>query len=392
MQGNADSGDSRNETSLSIADFYGDSGEDEAFSESRFRESLAKELARDRIVTIEEPPPRGKGLRAPLIALVLSVVLASAAMALSINSARIEEQKFTFASSALYGTESLLIERLKQRSDIDISERDSMIEEYQNRSKLRAVYVQALSLVDEPAATVPDSAKAKAAQVALDRLSQDSSLDALYAEKLNATLAQVADDLRHSRPDTAAKTLDDMQATLAKSTSSSNSKSLQSALRITKALSASIDQAKNAANSNDPDEDAVIEALQSARADKISLLAQIQTLSEEKKDLNRKLEKTEAALLPESAHAEETLSIANFLGTVAIVEGNKVLVDIAQSARPYIGAPVVLFRPTGEGKGSIIDTATIRSLRASMAELALDELASADWAPKALDAVYMRRN
>jgi hypothetical protein len=377
---------------LSIANFYGATEEGAAFSAELFREGLARELARERSIEVEGPLPKSTGLRVPMVALGISLLLAAAAMSLSIHSARIEEEKLSLASPALYGTESLLIETLKQRSDLDISQRDSMIEEYQNRSKRRAAYVQALKQADEPiaAATAPAPATAPA-EATLDRLNSDSRLEAFYSETLNSTLSQIADELQNSQTEAAAKTLETMQATLGKSPGAVGSKALQSALKITQALSASIDQVTSDARSSDPDEDAVIAALESARAEKLTLLAQVQSLAQEKDDLRKKLDETAEALQPEGVATEEALPVADFLGTVSIVEGDKILVDIAQSASPKVGASVVLFRPSGGGKGSILATATIRSLRASMAELELDARVATNLAPLALDAVYMRR-
>lgn len=374
MQDGTTSEKPRGELGLAIADFYGEASEGSAFSAERFRAALAEELAPARAVAIEPAAGGGRGLRAPLAVLGLSLLLAAASLSLALHSSRIEEEKLQLSPSALYGTESLLIETLKRRSDLDISQRDSMIAEYQTRSRMRAAYVQALNQADGRRASSAAARGGRSAQGAAQGAVSD------------ADSGQTATDASIEGPGPGAAPQDAAPA-------------LQALARTAELAALAPENARP--TRRDADEDEVIAALAKAREERLALLGRVQALEKDKDELHRKLDETVAVLAaepepqaedPEGRGPREVQAIppaVAFLGTVSVAEGRRLVVDIAHSAGPEEGAKVLLFRPSGEGRGIVLATAVVKSVRGSLAEIELAASISDDKKPQPLDAAYL---
>jgi hypothetical protein len=396
--------------SLALTDFYGsDEGEAGGFSAEAYRAAIREEIMRDRAELEGAPLRAGKGLAFPLAMLAFSLLFSAGALALSLRSYQVEEARAFASPSALYSTESLLIETLKKRSDLDITQRDKLIAEYRQRSKVREDFAQALQAASAPETqaggpSAPEAGEAKGGTVllstaagaqaepeaALKALGRGASMDGYYADKLNAALLEVARDLKSSETDTAAHTLEELEATLGKS-GNPDSKALQSAKGLAKALAASVAQLRELPKAKDDEGDSVILAMEGARREKVALLGQVLSLEAENTRLAQEAKDTALALGAAGGPAGGALPPADFLGTVSIVEGDKVLVDIAHSALPRDGALVLLFRPSGEGRGSLVAVAKIASFRASTAELSIESRLDGEAAPRPMDAAYMGR-
>jgi len=404
---------SRGTMSHALTDFYGEpkDGGPDAFSPDEFRAALREEIMRNRVVAEETRPAKGKSLLFPFLMLFFSMLFAAAALALSLRSYQVDKEKLFSSPSPLYSTESLLIETLKRRANLDITQRDKLIAEYQQRSKLREVYAQALQMAAapdlapiEPAAPQEASGAASAtteletpvvpreaaSEDVLRALSRGSSLDSYYVGKLNATLNAVAQDLRGAQTETASQALAELQTTLGRSTDS-DSQTLKSARDIARALAASLDRVKALPSPASSDQDSVISALDNARKERVALMGRVLSLEGENAQLSRKVEDTASALRSGKGPGGGAVPAADFLGTVSVVEGDRVLVDIAQSAQPRAGALVILFRPSAEGRGSLIAIAKITSFKASAAELSIQSHIAEDGSPQVFDAAYIGR-
>jgi hypothetical protein len=402
--------DSRSTVSHALTDFYEEPGGDGpgAFSAEGFHAAIREEIMRNRVVVDETRPAAGKGLLFPFLMLVFSLVFAAGALALSLRSYQVDKEKLFSSPSALYSTESLLIETLRRHSNLDITQRDILIAEYQQRSRLREEYAQALQLAaapglaPTPAAGTPNDAGATieletpvkprvaASEAALQTLSLNSSLDPYYAEELHKTLFAVAQDLNGSGTEMASQSLAELETTLGKSTGP-DSQPLESARNIAKALSASLDRVKKISLPATSNQDSVISVLEDARKEKVALMERVLSLEGENAQLSRKVEDTASALRSGKGPGGGAVPAADFLGTVSVVEGDKVLVDIAQSAQPRAGALVILFRPADGGRGSLIAIAKITSFKASTAELSIQSHIAEDGSPQVFDAAYIGR-
>jgi hypothetical protein len=358
-----------------IADFYGETGLAEIghFQGERFRAELTEELLLNRVVLADAPPPAGSGLRAPILLLLLSFGLAAGAMAFSLGSYRVQEERLFLEPSELFSTEGLLIDTLKKRADLDITERDKMIAEYRTRNDRREEYAKVLQMA-EPLSLpgdLPSPPKAPAPQAAeLRNLSRETSIDPYVSDKLNRALDAVATGLRKSEPQAASKALADLQSSL-KESAASGSAVARSALGIATALSSSLAQVKTLPRAEASGGDSVIAAMESARKERLSLLERMLALEQENARLKND---ADASAKRSAADAMAASPAAGFLGTVSVIAGNRVLIDIAQPALPVIGAYVVLFRPGGEGKGMLIAIAKIQGFRGATAELEIQSV------------------
>ncbi len=60
---------------------------------------------------------------------------------------------------------------------------------------------------------------------------------------------------------------------------------------------------------------------------------------------------------------------AVFLGTLSVITGDRVLVDVAEAAHPVIGAAILLFRPGAPSEGRLIAVAKLEAVRGATADL-----------------------
>jgi hypothetical protein len=429
---------------IAIIDFYGERAVTgpRRFQVEHFRAALREDLLRDRAVATELPAGAPAGLRTPLLLLVLSLAFAAAVVFLTIDSFKLWEQKLWLEPSELFSTEGLLIDTLRKRADLDISQRDKLIGEYQTRSQMREAYAKALlaasaadrQLSEESggaaigpaayavgaAANVAGAAAAAAiapaasadpaparAQATLQGLARSTSIDPLVSDKLSKTLDAVASGLRRSEPGAAAEALADLQASL-KSSAGAGSASARSALGVASALSSSLAQLKAPRPVADSG-DSVIAAMHAVQQERLALLDRIEVLQFEKARLDGEAEalagrfkdlQAETARLKREADASagrlkaEALAAypsAGFLGTVSVISGKRVFLDLASAFDAKVGALVVLFRPGAGGRGKLLAIAKIAGIRGATAELELQSLFDQDAPLRLRDTAYVGR-
>ncbi|HUW41089.1 MAG TPA: hypothetical protein VMV90_08745 [Rectinemataceae bacterium] len=476
-----------------ISDFYrrdSDRGSGR-LTEDVLKRAIAEELGKNRVRLPEVPRSFSGELRLPIITLALSLAFAVAVVSLSLHSFGVQEERLFLDPSALFSTESLLIDTLKRQSDLSLAERDRLIADYQARAKIRESYLQALQSVERPrtaappgkaappSAPLPEAATSIPApriaatppspqEAALASLSDSASLDAYYTSRLYGTLEAVAEDMRKAQPGRALDALSGLGSTL-KLPAARNSAAARSALRIVSALSLNLTQLSRSSAISSKDGDSAIAALAVAAKERLKLLgrmasleAEIELLKSERAsrasteaksppaaagteapirstspsmDLSRREapplaegpalpepsapqaqapmgrplqeqapeERKPAAQAPaaqapaalvrapsrsEPAGGAAGVPLSAFIGTVSVVAGTTVLIDLVAGARIGVGSTVLLYRPSPSGAGELVAVALVESVHLSTAELKLRSLARPGEAPRLRDTIY----
>lgn len=118
-----------------------------------------------------------------------------------------------YQPTSLFMTEALLIDALRKRANLEISQRDELIAEYKKRVALRDELLKNLVPVSKaipealPQTTEPPVA-------ALQRLDQGAAIDALYAQRLSQTLDTAAQYLADVDVQGAERSLTDFRTSL----------------------------------------------------------------------------------------------------------------------------------------------------------------------------------
>ncbi len=506
-----------------ISDFYrrGSDHEPGQFTEDVLKRAIAEELGKNRVRLPEVPRSFSGELHLPIVTLALSLAFAVAALSLSLHSFGAQEERLFLDPSALFSTESLLIDTLKRQSDLTLAERDRLIADYQARAKIRETYVQALQSTGKPIAAapsakaaVPSESGAEAATAAsaipappiaatpatpqeatLAALADNAGIDAYYTSRLYATLNAVAEDMRTAQPGPALDALSELESTL-KLPAARNSAAARSALRIASTLSTNLTLLSRSSAKSSEEGDSAIAALAGAQKERLTLLgrmasleAEIELLKSERAstlapnppaaagaeapirstspsmDLSRPeapplavgptlpepaapqaraptaqtraaqppavsgrpeaeaparasvqastppeaparapAAQTRGALAPavsappeapaqpppgsEPAGGAPAASLSAFIGTVSVVAGTTVLIDLVAGARVGVGSTVLLYRPSPSGAGELVAVALVKSVHLSTAELQLRSLARPGEAPRLRDTIY----
>ena len=371
----------------------------------RFEDDVDAELSNNRIAFEDARVVSGAGLRRPAMLFAASIALAAVFLSVSAGSYRARTEAMFLGPSQLFGTETMLIEALKKRTDLEIGKRDKLIEQYRSRVERRETVAMALRETGAAQATAPKPAAVTAITAAAATSAPPSyaDVDGLVAEKLNATLAAVAADLRRSRTDAAAARLEDLRAALLASPGAGTPGS-RSAIAVAEALGSSLRRLESLAG-----------ALELSDEDNLSLSARILSLEQEIVRLRRELagavpsvdtadDPAVSALQRENAALRSSLASLSagepggstaagpsgaFLGTVSIVAGDRIIIDTSRSEKPEVGSSLSIYRSGGGGKGLLVAIATIVRVRDASAEASVLSLIDAAIPPRVQDAAYL---
>jgi len=364
----------------------------------RFEDDVDAELANNRIAFEDARVVSGAGLRRPATLFAASIALAAVFLSASAVSYRARTEAMFLGPSQLFGTETMLIEALKKRTDLEIGKRDKLIEQYRARAEKRETIAMAIRETGSVQATAPKAA----AVAATSSAAAYAEVDGLVAEKLSATLAAVAADLRRSNTAAAAARLEDLRAALLASPGAGTPGS-RSAIAVSEALGSSLRRVESLAG-----------ALELSDEDNLSLSARVLSLEREIVGLRRELAGAvpsgtaddpapaalqrenaalRAALASRSAEAVAEGAVAApdgaFLGTVSIVAGDRIIIDLSPSEKPEPGSSLSIYRPGGRGKGLLVAIATIVRVRDASAEASVLSLLDAAVPPRVQDAAYL---
>jgi|GEM_PF-4397946 len=435
--------------SAAISDFYSEGTDTGTFSAETFRSQIRQELSRDRDRRLRTPdlkadpkaaapsaPARKKSSYYPLI---VSVILAAVALIISRHSFSLDTEKLASMPSELYSTENLLIETLKKRSDIDISQRDRLIADYEKRERLRESYAKQLSGLEVAlstpvsAQTDPSSAADKAgspvqssaASTAPGLITPQSAeaenrassvpLSKIEPARVLAgsdTVLQALADARKEKTDMVNRliALEDenrqLKSSLLDAQNELGNKTLAAPVQTVPAsaaepAAAGPAAALSAAPAARPSSTAAAQQTGStATAVSAALIAERQTAAHDGSlpsadgtlplpDEQLPGQSSAAAQSPAPVQ-EPPLITGAFIGTLSIVSGRTLLMDLSISAALKPGETVLICRAGGSGQKHLVAKAIVRSLSASSAslELAADTLLPGD-TPLVFDTVYL---
>jgi hypothetical protein len=338
--------------------------------ELELQKALRAEMAKN-VVTVDETEPRvDAALRLPVALLILTLLFSAFSLGFALKDYNVKMEALFFQPTTLFNTEGLLIEALKKRSDLEISKRDRMIAEYERRAKLREEALVVLAPKEEaPAQVKPTTAvETQTASLAeeLESLRREAALDALYARRLEQGLDQMSRRLLVSDLIGADQALKDLQKSLGPK-SAAASDMAKASFGISAALSSSIAVMKATAEDlaapktvyvTDPGQEAAIKRLQ---AENVALLDRVVVLEARK------------APAPVATPSPVSGPSGTFLGTVAVASGGRILVDLAQGARPNIGDRAEIYRSDAGGASVRLGEAVVSALREGTAELRIGE-------------------
>ncbi|MBN1242071.1 MAG: hypothetical protein JXA15_05105 [Spirochaetales bacterium] len=383
-----------------LSDLYGRAGK-RAVRDGFWRSldaALAEELSRNRPEQLDVSAlPRG-GLRTPLAMLVLSVAVAAAAFTVALDWYRVREGDLFLQDSDLFTTESLLIDALRARSDLEIAKRDRIIEEFRLRAEARAAAAATESDTDgasgKPVATLPgdDSPDANAqippppsvADGILEKLRSDSELARLGAlaatEELQGRIEALEDELAEVRDGSEALSL---RLEDARRASEASEAALSASARSERAALERLAEVRRERDANAARAaalEAELAALARAAAGTTTESAaragaledRVSELEAENARLSGLLDRTLAG----SREAPEEPADARFIGTVSIVSGDRVIIELAAALLAEPGDLVLVYRSSASGLGRLIAVATVKTIRSSSLELAVDRLTS----------------
>jgi len=124
----------------------------------RFEDDVDAELANNRIAFEDARVVSGAGLRRPATLFAASIALAAVFLSASAVSYRARTEAMFLGPSQLFGTETMLIEALKKRTDLEIGKRDKLIEQYRARAEKRETIAMAIRETGSVQATAPKAA------------------------------------------------------------------------------------------------------------------------------------------------------------------------------------------------------------------------------------------
>jgi len=394
-----------------LSDLYGRAGK-RAVRDGFWRSldaALAEELALNRPEPLDASKlPRG-GLRAPLTMLVLSMAVAAVAFTVALGWYRVREDDLFLRASDLFTTESLLIDALRARADMEIAKRDLIIEEYRLRAEARAA-AAAASKEPSPATPGPDGndqaaqgpstgsgAAGSAAETTLERLRTEAELTRLGAlaatAELERRIAALETDLADARDGSEALSLQLENARRASEASetalAAAARSERAALEQLAALRRERDANAARAAALEVELAALARAAAGTTTDSAAKTAaledRIAALEAENLRLSGLLDQAMATAGEAPAEATQ----ARFVGTVSIVSGDRVIIELAAAIVAKPGESVLVYRASGSGPGRLVAMATVRVVRSSSLELAVERLATEGDPVRLRDLAYL---
>ncbi|MBP7095106.1 MAG: hypothetical protein KBC36_03335 [Spirochaetia bacterium] len=398
-----------------LSDLYGHAGK-RAVRDGFWRSldaALAEELALNRPEPLDASKlPRG-GLRAPLTMLVLSMAVAAVAFTVALGWYRVREDDLFLRASDLFTTESLLIDALRARADMEIAKRDLIIEEYRLRAEARAaVAAAAASKEPSPATPGPDGNDQAAqgpstgsgaagagseAEATLERLRAESELARLGAlaatAELERRIASLENDLADARDGSEALSL---QLEDARRAAEASETALAAAARSERAALEQLAAVRRERDANAARAAALeVELAELARAaagTTTDSAARTEALESRVAELEAENERLSGLLGKAMATAGETpaeATQARFVGTVSIVSGQRVIVELAAAIVAKPGETVLVYRASGSGPGRLVAMATVKAVRSSSLEIAIERLAAEGDPVRLRDLAYL---
>lgn len=351
--------------------------------ELELQKALNAEMSKN-VVTVDDTGPRiDAALRLPVALLILALLFSAFSLGFALKDYNVKMEALFFQPTTLFNTEGLLIEALKKRADLEISKRDQMIAEYERRAKLREEALVTIVPREDPAQEIKPTAaetQARALSDELQELRREAALEALYARRLEQGLDLMSRRLLVSDLVGADQALKDLQKSLGPK-NAAGSDMAKSSFGIAAALSSSIAVMKATAEDvatpktvyvTDPGQEAAIKRLQ---AENIALLDRIVTLEARK------------APAPTISSTSVSGPSGTFLGTIAVASGGRILVDLAQGARPNIGDRGEIYRSDSGGASVRLGEAVVSAVREGTAELRIPEGGSTP--PRVRDTVFL---
>lgn len=396
-----------------LSDLYGRAGK-RAVRDGFWRSldaALAEELALNRPEPLDASKlPKG-GLRAPLTMLVLSMAVAAVAFTVALGWYRVREDDLFLRASDLFTTESLLIDALRARADMEIAKRDLIIEEYRLRAEARAA-VAAAAARKEPspatpgpdgndqAAQIPSTGSGAAgseAEATLERLRAESELARLGAlaatAELERRIASLENDLADARDGSEALSL---QLEDARRAAEASETALAAAARSERAALEQLAAVRRERDANAARAAALeVELAELARAaagTTTDSAARTEALESRVAELEAENERLSGLLGKAMATAGETpaeATQARFVGTVSIVSGQRVIVELAAAIVAKPGETVLVYRASGSGPGRLVAMATVKAVRSSSLEIAIERLAAEGDPVRLRDLAYL---
>ncbi len=367
------------DTANSIVEYYGsiDSSEFALDRDAKLRDALEREL-KDNAVSLEEALPKVRGeWRLPLAALITTMLLSGLGLAISLVKYNVEMETLFFRPTPFFNTEASLVEALRKRSDMEISKRDRLIAEYRRRAILRGEVQTALtatvaSAPERPPKAIEDVAPQLGEMKILDEMGRQAEVEALYVRRLEQALVKASRQADDGDLAGAGETMALLRASLLQK-ESMDSPVVNAALAISAAVSSVLAAAEASPASAVPIASAEPPAMASAENPVYAAaLKRLRTENAALLDRIAALEARRGAAPRRTAPAVAGPSGA-FIGTVALSNGNRVLVDLAQGAEPRVGDLVEIYGTDESGAATLLATGSLTAVRGGTVQITVSD-------------------
>lgn len=402
--------------------------------QSRLQSKLKTELDDNRLPGASERDLPSGGLAKPLVMASVTLLLAFLGVFAAYRFNQVREESYLLNPTDLFRTEGLLIEALKERTDLEIGKRDQLIAKFQAREEKREAFARSVLSDDRkpiPGEVYSAEPTAKSEEdIVLEALVREANFRQLFLGLVGSALDQAALRLGESDYEGAravAAELDRSAGQLVRVDSASSDAVMSIADSLTGLVDNLEDEAARVASLNFGD-DEILTDLQGERDQRrelndrlAALQAELDALRQERAasgaasetegtsdaldTARREAEQAEALagrLRLENARLSEQLAVAlrqaalgaqspqpsRFLGSVSVIDGQRIVIDLSGLASAKAGDPVFIFRANESGGGTLVALAYVSSIDASSADLSLTMYADQGYTLQLRDAAY----